>query len=177
MECIEISSGEAEVAKSRFTHHLETRGLRKTPERYAILDKALATPGHFSGDELHASLETEGYHVSRTTIYSTLTLLCECGVIRRHLLSSRRAGYEVARRNHCHLVCSRCGNISEIAAETDAATLRMLNQVDLGGFTPSYFSTTVYGLCSACREADAAPGKKPRMASASEADTNRQSQQ
>ena len=125
--------------------HMEERGLRKTPERFAILERGMRMHGHFSGDELYARLEEEGFHVSRSTVYSTLALLCDCGLVRRHLLSARKAGYEVAERNHCHLVCTRCGGVTEVESDPHPTVGR-----DLGGFSPSYYSTTVYGLCRNC---------------------------
>ncbi|MCM1377707.1 MAG: transcriptional repressor [Clostridium sp.] len=135
-------------AASILARHMEERGMRKTTERFAILGRAMTMNGHFSGDELHSRMEREGFHVSRSTVYSTLTLLCECGLIRRHLLTARRAGYEVAQTNHCHLVCIHCGKVEE-AEGNDWPRVESFGGTS---FRPSYYSMTVYGLCSDCAE-------------------------
>lgn len=134
-------------ARTLFSRYIEERRLRKTPERYAIMEKALAMRGHFSSDMLHAGLESSGYHVSRSTVYSTLELLCECGLLRQELLTVKKAYYEVSRANHCHLLCTQCHKVRELRAEEVTQTLRSMAT---GGFRASYVSMTVYGLCEEC---------------------------
>lgn len=151
--------GEQQISHARelFAEHLRLRHLRKTPERYAIMERAMEMKGHFSSDDLYARLEDEGYHVSRSTVYSTLELLCECGLIRQHLLSTRRAGYEVAHTNHCHMLCTRCRKVTEIEGDFLSDSI---DRLDTGGFRPTYFSMTLYGICADCRrEQDSALGK------------------
>lgn len=143
-----------EKAREILRRHVEEKGLRKTPERFAILDRAMRMHGHFSGDDLYTRLEEEGFHVSRSTVYTTLALLCDCGLIRRHLLSARRAGYEVAEQNHCHLVCTHCGRVEEVATGE-----RLLPAgIEVGEFRPSYYSTTVYGVCADCQRRESGTG-------------------
>ena len=132
--------------REKFRQYLADHHLRKTPERFALLDKALTLPGHFGVDLLYESMESSGYHVSRATIYSTLELLVDCGLLNRHVFGSRKTLYEVALGSHCHLVCTSCGKIREIEEDH----LSHLAGMDLDGFKPTYSSTTVYGLCSDC---------------------------
>ena len=132
--------------KDKFRQYLSERQLRKTPERFALLDKALTLPGHFGADMLYESMEKSGYHVSRATIYSTLDLLVDCGLLNRHLIDSRKTCFEVALGSHFHLVCNGCGKIREIEEEQ----LSHLDSMDLDGFQPTYCSTMVYGLCREC---------------------------
>lgn len=146
--------------KERFSRFLEKGRYRKTPERFAILEQALAIKGHFGVSEIHEGLERAGYHVSRTTVYSTLELLSLCGLLDRHNFSSRQTRYEVALGCHVHLICSRCGAIREIEAP-DLAT--MLREIDFGGFHPSFASTTVTGLCEKC-SSDVGDGLRQRFA-------------
>lgn len=132
--------------REKFRQYLADHKLRKTPERFALLDKAITLPGHFGVDVLYENMESSGYHVSRATIYSTLELLVDCGLLNRHIFGSRKTCYEVALGSHCHLVCNACGRIREIEEEQ----LSNLASVDLDGFNPTYCSTTVYGLCKDC---------------------------
>lgn len=132
--------------REKFRQYLTERQLRKTPERFALLDKAITLSGHFGADELYENMEASGYHVSRATIYSTLELLVDCGLLNRHIFESRKTCYEVALGSHFHLVCNACGNIREIEEEQ----LSHISGMDLGGFQPTYCSTMVYGICGEC---------------------------
>jgi len=141
---------------TRFKDFLSSRNLRKTPERFEILGCALSVKGHFDVDMLYQMLEKRGYHVSRATIYSTLSLLCSCGLIRKLLFDTHQARYETASMTHSHLICTQCGEIKEIELKDND---KYLSSISFPGFTPSYASTCIYGLCSRCsRENDNTSG-------------------
>ena len=129
-----------------FTKFIEAKGLRKTPERFAILRMAQSFKSHFEIDELHRAVDKD-FHVSRATVYNTVELLCECGILRRLLIDTHHALYELALTNHLHLVCTRCGSVREVK---DSQVLSRLAALRFKGFTPSYFSTCVFGLCDDC---------------------------
>lgn len=133
--------------RERFREYLALHRYRKTPERFALLDKAMTLSGHFGVDELYASMEKDGYHVSRATVYNTLELLCDCGLLNRHIFGARKSRYEVALGSHVHLICQRCGAIREVEQPDFNA---LLSRAGFGGFRPAYFSTMVYGLCEEC---------------------------
>lgn len=136
--------------REKFRQYLAKRNLRKTPERFALLDKALSLNGHFGADALYDVMEISGYHVSRATVYSSLELMVDCGLLNRHMFGSRKTLYEVALGSHFHLVCNACGKIKEIEEEQ----LSRIAEMDLGGFCPTYCSTMVYGICRDCRKAE-----------------------
>ncbi len=143
-----LQNSEFIVLRGQLTDFLQKRHLRKTPERYAILSKAVELSAHFDVDQLYNALECEGYHVSRATVYNTLELLCEAGILNRHLFAPNQARYEVARGSHLHLICRRCGKITEI--DDPELTERLVKQ-HYPEFTPEYSSSSVYGLCDDCR--------------------------
>lgn len=140
---------EFQALRDRLTEFLQRRHLRKTPERFAILSKAIELSAHFDVDQLYNALETEGYHVSRATIYNTLELLCEAGILNRHLFATNQARYEVARGSHLHLICRRCGKIKEV---DDPNLINSLLERNYEGFLPEYSSSSIYGLCEDCRK-------------------------
>lgn len=144
---MEEKSASLKKAEALLTRYLEEADRRQTPERFAILAKAFELRAHFGVNELLEAMNSSGYHVSRATVYNTVEILCACGILRRHLLESRHASYELAHGNHIHLVCSGCGKIEEIR---DPRIEEALLSSDLGGFSSEYFSATFHGLCRDC---------------------------
>lgn len=131
----------------QLTEFLQRHHLRKTPERYTILSKAIELSAHFDVDQLYNALESEGYHVSRATVYNTLELLCEAGILNRHIFDTNISRYEMARGSHLHLICRKCGKIREV---DDPLITNSLLDRDYDGFRPEYSSSSIYGLCSDC---------------------------
>jgi Fur family ferric uptake transcriptional regulator len=106
------------TAEEFFTTYLEGRGLVITPQRLAVLREAMSTGGHFEADELHHRLRAAGKSTSKATVYRTLELLVDSGVVRQVTLDERRSHYEAAvgRRHHDHLICIRCGRVIEFSS-------------------------------------------------------------
>ena len=134
-----------------FSEYLTKHHKRRTPERFAILDSAMGTPDHFTIESFHDTLEAEGFHVSLATIYSTLELLVDCGLVRRHRFGSDSARYErtTGSANHHHLVCTRCGKVKEVK---DTSLGDAISSIRYPGFSASYFSLNIYGLCRTCQK-------------------------
>lgn len=132
----------------RFTRYLEEGHLRKTPERYAILARVMTLPPHFEVEEVCRELARTRFHVSRATVYNTVELLCNCGLLRRLMIDPRRVRYEIADTNHMHLVCTQCGAIAEAEAPE---LMRVAESHLMGGFEPAYYTMCVYGICADCR--------------------------
>ncbi|MDE7380498.1 MAG: transcriptional repressor [Muribaculaceae bacterium] len=133
----------------RFIRYLESRNMRKTPERFAVLRRAMSFSGHFSGNDLHAMMEEDGFHVSRATVYHVLDILCECGLVNRLNLGTRSVCYEMVLSSHLHLVCMQCGRVDEIEAPALETLSREIIPDD---FRPSFFTASIYGLCKDCRK-------------------------
>ncbi len=138
---------EIQSLRNQLTSFMHDNHLRKTPERYAILEKAVELSAHFGVDQLYNAMESAGYHVSKATVYNTLELLCQAGILNRHIFATNQARYEVARGSHLHLVCRRCGKIREV--DEPDLTSRLLTDAYVD-FQPEYSSTIVYGICNDC---------------------------
>lgn len=137
------------AAKNKLTLYLESKKLRKTPERYAILDKVFSCNSHFDIMALYKKMEEDSYHVSRATIYNTMDLLTECGLVRKHQFGNQHAQYEKVcdTTNHHHLICTECGKIKEVK---DVEFIRYMNTIKYPSFSTSYFMLYVYGICNSC---------------------------
>ena len=98
-----------------FTAYLEQNQQRKTPERYAILDEIYTSKEHFDVDELFVKMKSRNYHVSRATVYNTLDLLVESGLVKRHQFGKNTSHYEQAfgYKQHDHLICNHCKKVFE----------------------------------------------------------------
>lgn len=134
-----------------FSDYLAKHGKRRTPERFAILDGVMSNPDHFTIERFHECMDKNGFHVSMATIYSTLQLLVDCGLVRRHRFGSDSARYEraVGSANHHHLVCSRCGKVREVR---DTSLGAAISSIRYPGFAANYFSLNIYGLCRMCQK-------------------------
>ena len=104
-----------DTVKQILTEYLQKNGHRKTPERYAILDTIYSIKGHFDVDELYSYMaEKEKFRVSRATLYNTIILLIDAGLVIKHQFGNT-SQYERSYNNetHHHMICTCCGKVSE----------------------------------------------------------------
>ena len=117
-----------------FTRYLAEKKLRKTEERYAILECICSFPGHFDMCLLHQKLEEMNFHVSRATVYNTVDVLVDSGLIVRHQLTAQAVQYELRMlaETHLHLICMKCGAIRELK---DATLKKDVGALKISRFT------------------------------------------
>jgi Fur family ferric uptake transcriptional regulator len=79
-----------------FRRKLKSMGQKYTPERAQILDTLIRIDDLFDADELQRTLKKEGFRVSKATIYRTIKLLLDAGIIQKALFDSEQAHYQLA---------------------------------------------------------------------------------
>ncbi len=104
-----------EEVRQKFVEFLELHQQRKTPERFAILDEIYSNKEHFDVETLFEHMKNRNYRVSRATVYNTLDLLLDCGLVIKHQFGRNISRYEKAYgfRQHDHLICNACNEVRE----------------------------------------------------------------
>ena len=129
---------------------LRSRGLRLTAQRQLVLE-AVYRLGHATPDQVHAEVARTAAGVNITTVYRTLELLEELGLVTHAHLSHGAPTYHAAGEDqHVHLVCRSCGSIAEVDPSvmhpvTDLLLRERDFRVDVG-------HVSLFGLCGNCKE-------------------------
>jgi Fur family ferric uptake transcriptional regulator len=127
---------------------LRQQGLRLTPQRELIL-RAVEELRHATPDEVLAHVRGQVSSVNASTVYRTLEVLEELGLVRHTHLSDRAPTYHsTATPEHVHLVCRACGAVLEATVDQMEPLRRALEEHH--GFTADLGHLTVFGACAGC---------------------------
>ncbi|MDR2946377.1 MAG: transcriptional repressor [Candidatus Adiutrix sp.] len=135
-----------------FRAFLKSRGHRVTREREAIAEAVLLNHGHFDVDELFLHLKVQA-GVSKASIYRTIPILIESGLLAAVYLENGHMHYErvYGREHHSHLRCSACGRIFEFSVPE--LPLIEKEVAEAHNFKSEGHKFEIWGLCSRCRDA------------------------
>src|SRR5512132_110186 len=137
--------------RDSFRNYLERGGLKLTAERQAVFDELFARHEHLEADEILVRLRGKGKKISRATIYRTLELLFDSGIVGRVRTGETGYRYERLRagEHHDHLICNECGRVIEFF-EPRIESLQ--DEVcEHYGFLPLSHSHQMRGICRQCR--------------------------
>lgn len=127
---------------------LKAKGLRVTPQRFAVYANLLARKDHPTVEQLLGDLNQDFPVSSQATIYSSLQALQAVGLVREVLLEPGVTRYDANVHPHHHFRCHTCGAIEDIAwSSLQAIDLKQLR----AGLQPDGYEVTVYGVCDRCR--------------------------
>lgn len=140
-----------------FKEFIRSRGLRQTQERETIVLEIFRNREHFDVDELFLRLLAQGKKISKASIYRTLPLLVDCGLIREVNYEDGHWHYEqiYGRPHHCHLRCSQCGAMVEFEEPLMVVIEKKLAQTY--GYQITKHILEVYGSCPRCQSQTSAP--------------------
>lgn len=140
------------MEKKIFNKFLKERGQKFTKERLAILQRIFSYHGHFDTESLYLKIRETGLKASRASVYRTLNLLCECGLIEKVTKTEHGTIYEYTfgHKHHDHMLCIGCGTIIEFYSE-DLERLQenICRRQDFKGVT---HSLEIRGYCKRCQK-------------------------
>jgi len=137
-------------AEQKFEEYLKSKELKYTSERKLILKEIFSLYKHFDVEELFEKLRKQGNNVSRATIYRTIPLLIQSGLITETFRCQDKISYEniFNKKHHDHLLCIKCGKTIEFFNEKIE---RLQNEVcKKYNFKPLEHRLGIKGYCEEC---------------------------
>jgi Fur family transcriptional regulator, peroxide stress response regulator len=126
---------------------LKSKGLRVTPQRFAVYANLLAREDHPTVEQILAELNKDAPTSSQATIYAAIQALREVGLVREVLLEEGIRRYDANISQHHHFRCTCCGAIEDISWNA-------FGSIDLNklrpGLKPQRYEVTVQGICERC---------------------------
>ncbi|HYE78292.1 MAG TPA: Fur family transcriptional regulator [bacterium] len=148
--------------RQRFAEYLRTHGYKSTPERMTVMEEVLSAMAHFTVDDLYDQLRARGEkRVSRATIYRTLELLAESGLVNKLDWIAATTHYELAHadEHHDHFVCTYCGQIYEFYSPSlEEVQDRVCSAL---GLAVESHTLKMEGIPRFCRDHISYPGHEP----------------
>lgn len=138
-------------ALGRFVAFLRKKGMKVTEERLEVCREIFQTAGHFEADDLLIRLRQQGKPVSKATIYRTLPLLLESGLVRQSFLAGEKQTYyenTFGLKGHEHLICVSCGKVIEFTSPQLDHLLKTVTAEH--GFQQQRRRIEIFGLCEDC---------------------------
>ena len=140
------------MERSIFREFLYKKGLKLTKERQRILDEVFAFHGHFNPEELLKSMRSKNIKVSKASIYRTLPLLVESGLVEQVEKNDKHAHFEhtFGHEHHDHLICMRCGKVLEVFSPSlEAIQNELCKSREFEGIK---HTLEIKGYCCNCKE-------------------------
>jgi Fur family transcriptional regulator, ferric uptake regulator len=120
-----------------------------TPQRRAIVAEVMRTEGHISPTVIARRVQADMPGVNASTVYRTLSLLEEIGVLSHAHLEGGAEYHRAEEAGHIHLTCARCGAEDDLSLDEAEAIQRVIERHH--GFSPDLTHFAISGLCAACR--------------------------
>jgi Fe2+ or Zn2+ uptake regulation protein len=136
--------------KDKFIRLIHAKGLRATRQRLLVLEELGKSQDHLDAVAIHQRVRAQDKRIGLATVYRTLALLKELGLIQEHRLGEEHSHYEITRETlHYHFACTQCGRVIEFEApEVTEATIRLQSEE---GVQINEIHLLVHGRCKTCQ--------------------------
>lgn len=124
---------------------LKEKGITPSVQRIEIMRFMLTNKTHPTVDDIYRELSKSIPTLSKTTIYNTLTLLCDKGAVISFTTDDNTTHYDGVVEEHAHFKCKNCGQIFDVP-------MPMINNSEPKGFDIQNVEVTYYGICPKCTE-------------------------
>lgn len=132
----------------RLISKLRPRGQRVTSQRVVIHRAIAVCDQHLSAEQVHEAVSDSLPGTSLPTVYATLELFEQLGLVRRVSIGSGPVLFDSRMAPHAHAICRHCGALSDVEeAEVPAATMRAAG---CSGFRVDHAQVIVWGTCVTC---------------------------
>ncbi len=132
---------------------LQAHGHRLTPRRLGVVEVLSAQDGHLTGEEILERVKRRHPSTDKTTVYRTLELLSNLGMVVVTDMGSGRMEYELTSHPHHHLICERCNTRIEVADSVFEPLREKLLQEY--GFYTNLDHFALFGICPSCKANEA----------------------
>ncbi len=152
-----LDKAEGAALLDRFRQYLREHHQPITKQRDLVAQIVFLAEDHLSVEGIRRELKQRSERVGMATVYRTLDLLVESGLVRSHEFGEGFRRYEAmtAQSDHEHLICEQCGRVVEFANERLERMLPVL--ADEHGFQHRRHKVEIYGVCQTCRQRELAP--------------------
>ena len=129
---------------------LKKREFSITNQRRTIIAEILRCGSHFDIESLAARMHSQNRQSARATVYRTVKILAEVGIIKRGMLGEKHSHYEFVEQDHGHFVCSSCGKIIELSCPTLENFLESVSESH--DLIIEKHSVELFGVCGKCKK-------------------------
>ncbi|MBN1306784.1 MAG: transcriptional repressor [Chitinispirillaceae bacterium] len=129
-------------------NRLKKQGCSMTNQRRLIIDEIMRNGSHFDIESLMAAIRMREPKTARATVYRTVKILADAGMIKKEILGDTHSHYEIAGRDHGHFICTLCGRIIELGCPT--LTGFLASAAESHNFTVDRHSIELFGRCGEC---------------------------
>jgi Fur family ferric uptake transcriptional regulator len=152
-----LAKAEEAVLLDRFRRYLRDHRQPVTRQRDLVAQAVFLSEGHPSVEGIRRTLKERGEHVGLATVYRTLEVLVQSGLVGAHDFGEGFKRYEPmpAQAHHEHLICERCGRVEEFQNERLERMLPII--ADEHGFQHQRHRVEIYGVCRECRQRELGP--------------------
>lgn len=139
--------------RNQYEIYIRENKLKTSKRRDLIFDYILKSSEHFTIDNVYHSLVKTNPDIGIATVYRTIRLLVECGILLEHSFGAKKGFYEVNNsqsQHHGHLICRDCGKIVEFQYDDILEFQKSIARTH--EFNIDFSKLEIYGICSECQK-------------------------